>query len=289
MERRSGSHVTTPVKEKSNGQVIRFFYGTPRNFQWSSDGRRSGAAAVGGRTTTDKICGKKRILLCDHEGVPAIATHVQTQPYAIANHAHRSLLPETRSTLCECKPSCAIVVAIGHITLCDRGEQILVHYTSGVVILRHFLFFSLWSQYQSLALEESQKSIRSCLIKRLTRRTIGQMILLQSLEGIVGEDKLVVSISYSLLDTALHSVNKPNHDSIQQTHDCFNACAKFMIDEIANGSGAVHILQGFSHCSSFMDCIYNFNATHDIDPTRCSSFAASLKGKYSLKNEGKDA
>ncbi|KAJ8551290.1 hypothetical protein K7X08_000660 [Anisodus acutangulus] len=88
----------------------------------------------------------------------------------------------------------------------------------------------------------------------------------QSLEGIVGEgnvfptqilalcvifimnflfnlfnyaDKLVVSISYSLLDTALHSVNKPNHDSIQQTHDCFNACAKFMIDEIANGSGAV--------------------------------------------------
>ncbi|XP_060192947.1 proline dehydrogenase 2, mitochondrial-like [Lycium barbarum] len=31
----------------------------------------------------------------------------------------------------------------------------------------------------------------------------------------------------------------PIHDSIQQTHDCYNSCAEFMIDEIANGSGAV--------------------------------------------------
>ncbi|KAJ8567176.1 hypothetical protein K7X08_019384 [Anisodus acutangulus] len=31
----------------------------------------------------------------------------------------------------------------------------------------------------------------------------------------------------------------PIHDSIEQTHACFNSCAEFMIEEIANGSGAV--------------------------------------------------
>ncbi|XP_055805987.1 proline dehydrogenase 2, mitochondrial-like isoform X2 [Solanum dulcamara] len=31
----------------------------------------------------------------------------------------------------------------------------------------------------------------------------------------------------------------PIHDNIQQTHNCFNSCAEFMLDEISNGSGAV--------------------------------------------------
>ncbi|KAK6798521.1 hypothetical protein RDI58_006224 [Solanum bulbocastanum] len=31
----------------------------------------------------------------------------------------------------------------------------------------------------------------------------------------------------------------PIHDSIQQTHNCYNSCAEFMLDEITNGSGAV--------------------------------------------------
>ncbi|CAN4082776.1 unnamed protein product [Withania somnifera] len=31
----------------------------------------------------------------------------------------------------------------------------------------------------------------------------------------------------------------PIHDSIEQTHACFNSCAEFMIEEIANGSGAL--------------------------------------------------
>ncbi|KAM3286342.1 proline dehydrogenase 2, mitochondrial [Capsicum chacoense] len=34
-------------------------------------------------------------------------------------------------------------------------------------------------------------------------------------------------------------VQSPIHDGIQQTHDCFNSCAEFMLGEIANGSGAV--------------------------------------------------
>ncbi|NP_001312164.1 proline dehydrogenase 2, mitochondrial-like [Nicotiana tabacum] len=34
-------------------------------------------------------------------------------------------------------------------------------------------------------------------------------------------------------------VQSPIHDSIEQTHDCFNSCAEFMLDEISNGSGAV--------------------------------------------------
>ncbi|MCD7463846.1 hypothetical protein HAX54_051554 [Datura stramonium] len=33
--------------------------------------------------------------------------------------------------------------------------------------------------------------------------------------------------------------NSPIHDSLQQTHACFNSCAEFMIEEIANGSGSV--------------------------------------------------
>ncbi|CAN4082777.1 unnamed protein product [Withania somnifera] len=31
----------------------------------------------------------------------------------------------------------------------------------------------------------------------------------------------------------------PIHDRIQQTHDCYNSCAEFMLEEIANGSGAL--------------------------------------------------
>lgn len=46
---------------------------------------------------------------------------------------------------------------------------------------------------------------------------------------------------------------------------------------------------GFTHCSSFMNRIYNFNATHDIDPTLRRSFAASLKGRCPLKNRPKNA
>lgn len=46
---------------------------------------------------------------------------------------------------------------------------------------------------------------------------------------------------------------------------------------------------GFSHCSSFISRIYNFNATHDIDPTLRRSFAASLKSICPLKNRAKNA
>lgn len=38
-----------------------------------------------------------------------------------------------------------------------------------------------------------------------------------------------------------------------------------------------------------MNRIYNFNATHDIDPTLRPSFAASLKGVCPLKNRAKNA
>lgn len=46
---------------------------------------------------------------------------------------------------------------------------------------------------------------------------------------------------------------------------------------------------GFSHCSSFQNRIHNFNATHDVDPTLHSSFAASLKNTCPIKNRPKNA
>ncbi|GAA0147954.1 oxidase [Lithospermum erythrorhizon] len=38
---------------------------------------------------------------------------------------------------------------------------------------------------------------------------------------------------------AAYGAKSPIHDSIAQTHACFNGCASFMLDQIANGSGAV--------------------------------------------------
>lgn len=43
----------------------------------------------------------------------------------------------------------------------------------------------------------------------------------------------------------------------------------------------------FTHCSSFINHTYNFNATRDIDPLLRPSFAASLSGIFSLKNRAK--
>ncbi|KAL3625443.1 Peroxidase 64 [Castilleja foliolosa] len=46
---------------------------------------------------------------------------------------------------------------------------------------------------------------------------------------------------------------------------------------------------GFSHCSSFQSRIYNFNSTHDIDPTLRPSFASSLKSICPANNKAKNA
>uniref|UniRef100_A0A7N0TWG7 Peroxidase n=1 Tax=Kalanchoe fedtschenkoi TaxID=63787 RepID=A0A7N0TWG7_KALFE len=47
---------------------------------------------------------------------------------------------------------------------------------------------------------------------------------------------------------------------------------------------------GFAHCSSFNNRIYNFNATHDVDPSMRPSFAARLKSicppNKKVKNAG---
>ncbi|XP_059293809.1 proline dehydrogenase 2, mitochondrial-like isoform X3 [Lycium ferocissimum] len=56
----------------------------------------------------------------------------------------------------------------------------------------------------------------------------------------------------------------PIHDSIEQTHACFNSCAEFMIEEIANGSGAVVL------------------ATHNIESGRLAATKAIDLG---IKNE----
>ncbi|CAA0838625.1 Peroxidase 64 [Striga hermonthica] len=46
---------------------------------------------------------------------------------------------------------------------------------------------------------------------------------------------------------------------------------------------------GFSHCSSFENRIYNFNSTHDTDPSMHPSFAASLKSICPVNNKAKNA
>ncbi|GAA0145537.1 oxidase [Lithospermum erythrorhizon] len=38
---------------------------------------------------------------------------------------------------------------------------------------------------------------------------------------------------------ASYGVKSPIHDSIEQTHACYNGCESFMLEQIANGSGAV--------------------------------------------------
>lgn len=46
---------------------------------------------------------------------------------------------------------------------------------------------------------------------------------------------------------------------------------------------------GFAHCSSFHNRIYNFDSTHDIDPTLQASFAASLRKTCPVRNTVKNA
>lgn len=62
-------------------------------------------------------------------------------------------------------------------------------------------------------------------------------------------DRMGVPIGFKLVRGAYMSsenqlasslgVKSPIHDSIQDTHDCYNKCAEFMLQEIANGSGSV--------------------------------------------------
>ncbi|PON93948.1 Peroxidase [Trema orientale] len=46
---------------------------------------------------------------------------------------------------------------------------------------------------------------------------------------------------------------------------------------------------GFAHCSSFQNRIHNFNASHDIDPTLHTSFAASLRSVCPAHNKVRNA
>ncbi|KAH0712136.1 hypothetical protein KY289_008095 [Solanum tuberosum] len=63
--------------------------------------------------------------------------------------------------------------------------------------------------------------------------------------------------------------------NISQLQQSFNQRG-LSLDDLVALLGA-HTL-GFTYFLSFMNCIYNFNATHDIHPTLRPSFAASLKG-----------
>lgn len=46
---------------------------------------------------------------------------------------------------------------------------------------------------------------------------------------IVSERKLASSLGFE----------SPVHDTIQDTHDCYNACTSYMLDRVANGTGSV--------------------------------------------------
>ncbi|XP_059439937.1 peroxidase 64-like [Corylus avellana] len=74
--------------------------------------------------------------------------------------------------------------------------------------------------------------------------------------------------------------------NIAQLQQSFSQRGLSMDDLVALSGG--HTL-GFSHCSSFQSRIRNFNATHDIDPSMHSSFAASLRGVCPIKNKPKNA
>lgn len=48
--------------------------------------------------------------------------------------------------------------------------------------------------------------------------------------------------AYMSSETELASslgLESPIHDNIEQTHDCYNTCASYMLEKIANGSGSV--------------------------------------------------
>ncbi|KAK9948353.1 hypothetical protein M0R45_003934 [Rubus argutus] len=74
--------------------------------------------------------------------------------------------------------------------------------------------------------------------------------------------------------------------NISQLQQSFSQRGLSLNDLVALSGG--HTL-GFSHCSSFQNRIHNFNASHDIDPTLHSSFAASLKNICPIKNRPKNA
>ncbi|EOX90768.1 Peroxidase 64 [Theobroma cacao] len=59
------------------------------------------------------------------------------------------------------------------------------------------------------------------------------------------------------------------------------------VDDLVALSGGHTI--GFSHCSSFVNRIRNFNATQDIDPKMHPSFAASLRSVCPINNKAKNA
>ncbi|KAH0719414.1 hypothetical protein KY290_014942 [Solanum tuberosum] len=74
--------------------------------------------------------------------------------------------------------------------------------------------------------------------------------------------------------------------NINQLQQSFSQRGLSLEDLVALSGG--HTL-GFSHCSSFINRIHNFNNTHDVDPTLHPTLAATLKGICPLKNRAKNA
>ncbi|KAJ8567177.1 hypothetical protein K7X08_019385 [Anisodus acutangulus] len=80
----------------------------------------------------------------------------------------------------------------------------------------------------------------------------------------------------------------PIHDSIEQTHACFNSCAEFMIEEIANGSGAVvlathNIQSGKLAASKAID----FGIRKDSEKLQFAQLYGMAEGlSFGLRNAG---
>ncbi|KAK6288235.1 hypothetical protein POUND7_014414 [Theobroma cacao] len=74
--------------------------------------------------------------------------------------------------------------------------------------------------------------------------------------------------------------------TISQLQQSFSQRGLSMDDLVALSGG--HTI-GFSHCSSFVNRIRNFNATQDIDPKMHPSFAASLRSVCPINNKAKNA
>ncbi|XP_043712316.1 peroxidase 64 [Telopea speciosissima] len=74
--------------------------------------------------------------------------------------------------------------------------------------------------------------------------------------------------------------------NISQLQQSFSQRGLSMDDLVALSGG--HTL-GFAHCSSFKNRIYNFDTTHDIDPSMAPGFARSLRSICPLGNTAKNA